>query len=143
MVKQQINIIIKNLYFKLLINNITVFIFEKFFFKKIESNIKADIFFLHSLIKKAFDIKKVNATNDDKNISAIIFLVTKNREDCQFWYNQRKSEKKDIYSWYTQSKTNIVNKFSFDKDSNKDYDSSDSSSYLDMIGKGYNNCHLK
>ena len=84
MVKQQINIIIKNLYFKLLINNITVFIFEKFFFKKIESNIKADIFFLHSLIKKAFDIKKVNATNDDKNISAIIFLVTKNREDCQF-----------------------------------------------------------
>ena len=82
MVKLQMNTIVKNLYFKLSVNNITPSIFEKFFKKKIKNNIKTDALFLYFPIKEASNIKKINTTNDNKNISATIFLVTKSREDC-------------------------------------------------------------
>ena len=55
-VKQEIDMVIKNLYFKLLADNITPSIFKKFSLEKIESNIKVDIFFFHSLIRETSDI---------------------------------------------------------------------------------------
>ena len=83
-VKQEIDAVVKNPYFKLPANNITLSILEKFFLEKIESNIKADILFLHSLIREASGVKKVNVTDGNKNMSAITPLATKNREDRQF-----------------------------------------------------------
>lgn len=49
-VKQEINTVVRNPYFKLLANNITPFTLEEFSLNKIDSNIKADALFLHSLI---------------------------------------------------------------------------------------------
>ena len=83
-VKQKMDAIIKNLYFKLSANNITPSILEKFSLEKIKSNIKVDAPFLYSLIKEASGVKKINVTNCDKNISATTPLATKNRENCQF-----------------------------------------------------------
>lgn len=80
-VKQKIDAIVKNSYFKLLANNITPSILKEFSLKKIESNIKADTSFFHSSIREASSVKKVNAANGDKNMSATILLATKNRED--------------------------------------------------------------
>lgn len=76
--------IVKNPYFKLLVNNITSSKIKKFFLDKIESNIKANALLLYSLIKKAFSVKRVKVTNDDKNISATIFSAIKNRENCDY-----------------------------------------------------------
>lgn len=140
-VKQKMNAIVKNLYFKLPANNITPSILEEFSLKKNESNIKADALFLHSLIRKASGVKKVNAANGDKNMSATTPLATKSREDCQFQHSQRESEGGDIHSRHTQSKNNTADKFSFNKDSSEGYDSSDSDSNPDVIGKGYRNCY--
>lgn len=58
MAKQKIDAVVKNPYVELLVNNITLFILEKFFLEKIKNNIKVDTVFLHSLIKKASDVKK-------------------------------------------------------------------------------------
>ena len=80
------DIIVKKIYFKLLANIITFFIFEKFFLEKIKSNIKTDVIIFYSLIKEAFGIQKVNTTNDNKNISITTFLVTKSRKNCYFYY---------------------------------------------------------
>lgn len=55
--KQEMDAIVKNLYFKLLTSNITFSIIEKFSLKKIDNNIKVAKFFLHFLIQKAIDIK--------------------------------------------------------------------------------------
>ncbi len=82
MVKQGIDALVKNLYFKLLANNITPSILEEFSFEKIKSNIKTDALFFYSLIREVSDVKKVNTTNGDKNMSTTTFLVTKNRQDC-------------------------------------------------------------
>ena len=79
-VKQEMDPVIKNPYFKLPANNITPFTLKEFSLEKIESNIKADTPFFHSLIRKAFGIKKVNAANGDKNISATTSLVTKSKK---------------------------------------------------------------
>lgn len=78
------NTVVNNLYFKLLANNITFSILEKFFLEKLKNNIKADIPFFYSLIREASGVKKVNATNTDKNMSATTSLVAKSRKDCQF-----------------------------------------------------------
>lgn len=64
-VKQKIDIVVKNSYFKLLAYNITPFILEEFFLKKIKNNIKANISFFYSLIREVSGIKKVNAANSD------------------------------------------------------------------------------
>ncbi len=76
--------VVKNLYFKLIADNITPSTLEEFFLEKIESNIKADVLFLHSLIRKASGVKKVNATDVDKNMSATTLLAMKSRENRQF-----------------------------------------------------------
>ena len=47
-VKQEIDTIIKNLYFKLSANNIIPSILEEFSLEKIENNIKVDALFFHS-----------------------------------------------------------------------------------------------
>ena len=83
-IKQKMDAVIKNPYFKLLANNITPSILKEFFLEKIENNIKADAFFLHSLIKEISGIRKVNVINDDKNISATTLLATTSKKDCQF-----------------------------------------------------------
>lgn len=57
--KQKIDTIVKNPYFKLSANNITFSILEGFSLEKIESNIKADAFFLDSLIREISDVDKV------------------------------------------------------------------------------------
>ncbi len=84
MVKQEMNAVIKNLYFKLLANNITFSTFEEFFLEKIKSNIKINALFLYSLIREVSGVKKVNTANGDKNMSATTFLIMKSRKDCQF-----------------------------------------------------------
>ncbi len=61
-------------------NNITPSTLEKFFLEKFKSNIKRNIL-LYSLIREASGIKKVNAVNSDKNMSATTPLITKSRED--------------------------------------------------------------
>ena len=130
--KQEVDTVVKNPYFKFPANLITLSILNEFSLEKIESNIKADALFLHPLIKIASSIKKVNAANNDKNMSTTTLLVTKSREDCQFWYNERESK---------GGKNNTVNKFNSDKDSNKNGDNSDSDSELDIIEKSYRNCY--
>lgn len=79
MVKQEINAIVKNIYFKLSANNITSSILEEFFLEKIKNNIKADALFLFFIIKEVSDIKKINVGNGDKNMSATISLVIKKK----------------------------------------------------------------
>ena len=74
-VKQEMDIIIKNSYFKLLANNITLSILEKFYLEKIENNIKADISFFHFLKGEAFSI------NSNKNMSITTRLMVKSIED--------------------------------------------------------------
>ncbi len=86
-VKQEMDAVVKNPYFKLPANNITPSTLEEFSLEKIESNIKADASFLHSLIREASRIKKVNAADGDKNMSAITPLVTKSREDRPFQHS--------------------------------------------------------
>ncbi len=81
-VKQEIDTVVKNPYFKLSADNITPSILEEFSLEKIKSNIKADAPFLHSLIREASGVKKVNAANGDKNIYTTTPLLTKSREDC-------------------------------------------------------------
>ena len=83
-VKPEIDIIVKNPYFKLLANNIIFSILEKFFLKKIESNIKADAPFFYSLIREVSGIKKVNTVDSDKNMSTTTPLAIKSRENRQF-----------------------------------------------------------
>lgn len=56
-VKQKIDTIVNYSYFKLPINNITLFILEKSLLEKIERNIKADIPFFHHLIREISAIK--------------------------------------------------------------------------------------
>ena len=73
MVKQEIDVVIKNLYFKLLADNITPSTLKNFFLEKIESNIKVDTTFFHSLIREASDIQKVNIINSNKNTFTSIF----------------------------------------------------------------------
>lgn len=58
-IKLKINTIIINPYFKLLVNNFSFFIFNKFFLEKIDNNIKTNKFFLQFLIKKITNIKKL------------------------------------------------------------------------------------
>ena len=131
---------VKNPYFKLPVNNITFSTFEKFSLEKIESNIKADALFLHSLIRKTSGVKKVNAIDGNKNISATTPLTMKSKKDRQFWHSQKESKRRDIHSRHTQSKNNTANKFSSNKDLSKGYDSSDSDSNPNVIEKSYRNC---
>ena len=49
-VKQEIDAVFKNFYFKLPADNITPSTLEEFSLEKIENNIKTDAFFLYSLI---------------------------------------------------------------------------------------------
>ncbi len=100
-VKQEMDAVIKNPYFKLPANNITPSILEEFSLEKIESNIKADAPFLHSLIREASGVKKVNAADGDKNMYATISLYTKSIEDHLFRYSQRESERGDVHSRHT------------------------------------------
>lgn len=78
MVQQEINEVVKNSYFKLPANNLTLSTLKESFLDKIESNIKADKLFFHFLIK---EVKKVNPANGDNNTSAITFLVVNSKED--------------------------------------------------------------
>lgn len=90
-VKQKIDAVIKNPYFKLPANNITLSTFEEFFLEKIENNLKVEVLFFHFLIREPSGIQKVNTANSDKNTSNITSLTAKNREDCHFQYSQRES----------------------------------------------------
>ena len=78
------DVVVKNFYFKLPADNITLSTFKEFSLEKIENNIKIDALFFHFLIKEASDIKKVNIANGDKNISTTTSLIIKSKKDCQF-----------------------------------------------------------
>ncbi len=80
-VKQEMDAVVKNPYFKLSTDNRTPSTLEEFSLEKIKSNIKADAPFLHSLIREASSDKKVNAANGDKKMYATALLLTKSRED--------------------------------------------------------------
>lgn len=76
--------IIRNIYFKLSINNIILFKLEGFFLEKIDNNIKANALYLHFLIRKTVGVKKVNVVKYNKDIFAIIFLTTNSRKNLYF-----------------------------------------------------------
>lgn len=57
-VKQDMNVVVKISYFKLLVNNITPSILEEFCLEKIKSNIQMDVLFFYSLIGKTSGVKK-------------------------------------------------------------------------------------
>lgn len=82
MIKQEIDTVVKNPYFNLSANNITLSIFEEFFLEKIENNLKVDTPFFHFLIRKVSGIQKVNVADSDKNMSNTTFLAAKSGEDC-------------------------------------------------------------
>ena len=87
--------------------------------------------FFSTLIKKISGIKKVNTSNGDINISTNIFLVTKSKKDCQFWYSQRENGGRE---------NNTANKFYSNKDSSKGSNSSDFDFNHNVIEKNYRNC---
>ena len=68
-IQQEMDAIVKNSYFKLSANNITLSTLKEFSLEKIKSNIKADAPFFHSLIREASDVKKVNAERTKKIVS--------------------------------------------------------------------------
>lgn len=86
MVKQELDIIVKNSYFKFSANNITLSRLSLmiFFLKKIKSNIKLDALFLNPLTKEVSAIKKVNAITNHKIIFATSCLAIKSMENCHF-----------------------------------------------------------
>ena len=90
MVKQKMNAVVKISYFKLPANNITSSTLE-FSLEKIESNLKADIPFFHSLIREASGVQKVNTADNDKNTSNTTPLAAKSRKDCHSQYSWRES----------------------------------------------------
>lgn len=80
-IKQKIDIIITNFYFKLLINNISFFIFDNFFLEKTNININANIL---PLIKKVASFKKINTINLKTNIFAIIISIANSRKNYYY-----------------------------------------------------------
>lgn len=56
MIKAKIDVIIKNLYFKLSVNNITFSILEEFFLEKIKNSLKAYVSFFYFLIKETTSV---------------------------------------------------------------------------------------
>lgn len=84
-VKHKIDAVVKNLYFKLSVNNITFFMLEKFFLEKIDNNIKVNIYFLYFLIQEAISIKIVNTTNYDNNISVTTFSIANSKKNLYFY----------------------------------------------------------
>lgn len=83
-VKQKMDAVVENLYFNLSANNITSSTLKKFSLKKIDSNIIADVSFLHCLIQEAAGVKIVNTTNYDNNTSATIFFAANSKENLYF-----------------------------------------------------------
>lgn len=77
-------VIVKNPYFKLLANNISLFILKKFFLEKIDSNIKANASFLHFLIQEIVNIKIDNTINYDHDISITTFFTTNTKKNYIF-----------------------------------------------------------
>ena len=96
-VKQEMNAIVKNLYFKLPANNITPSTLKEFCLKKIKNNITADVIFFYSLIEKASGVKKVNAGNGDKNTFITTRLAAKSIEERHFRHIQRENQGRSIY----------------------------------------------
>lgn len=113
------NVIIKDLYLKLLTNNIIFSIFKEFSIEKIESNIKENASFLHSLIRELTSIKKINAINRG---------------------NKMANSKKYLHFWNNKSKNHAINKYNFN-DSNKGNNSSNLNFDLNIISKSNRNCH--
>lgn len=86
-------------------------------------------------MREISSVKKVNAADDHKNMSATTSLTTKSRKDCQFGDTQKKHKRRDVYSQYTKIKINTINKFGFDRNSCEGCDSSSSDFNFDVIGK--------
>lgn len=84
-VKYEIDIVVKNLYFKLLANIINLYIFKELSLEKIDSNIKADVSILYFLIWEAADIGIVNTANYNSDISATTLFTANNKENLYFW----------------------------------------------------------
>lgn len=91
MIKQEIDAVVKNPYFKLPADNITPSTLGEFSLEKIENNLKADAPFFHSLIREASGVQKVNDANGDKNTSNTTPLAAKSREDRYSQYSRRES----------------------------------------------------
>lgn len=78
------DVVVRNLYFKLLVNNITLSTLKVFFLEKIDSNIKEDISFLHSLIQEITSVKIVNTADCDNNIFATTFFAANSKKTLYF-----------------------------------------------------------
>ena len=141
MIKQEMDAVVKNLYFKLPVDNITPSTFEEFSLEKIENNLKADTPFFHSLIREASGIQKVNNADGDKNTSNTTPLAAKSREDRHFQHSRRESQGGNVHSQHIQSENNTADRYSSNNDSSEGSDNSDSDSNSDIVPKSHRDCH--
>lgn len=121
--KQEIDAVVKNPYFKLWADNINPSTLEKFFLEKIDNNIKANAPFLHSLIWEAADVKIVNSANYDSNTSATTFFAANSKEYLHFWNSQ--------------SKNNVFDKYSSTDESSEGLGSNEANSDPDVVQKSH------
>ena len=136
-IKQEMDVVVKNPYFKLLADNITLSTLEEFSLEKIKSNLKADAPFFHSLIREASGIQKVNNINGDKNMSNTTHLAAKSKKDCYSQHSRRESQGKNIHFQHIQSENNTADRYNFDNDLSESSDSSDSDSDPNAVPKSY------
>ncbi len=97
-VKQEMDTVVRNPYFKLLANNITPSMLEEFSLEKIDSNIKADAPFLHFLIQEAAGVEIVNTANCDSDTSATTSSAANSEENLYFRNSQSENDVSDEYS---------------------------------------------
>lgn len=83
-IKQKIDTVLRNLYFKLPADNITLFTLEKFFLEKIDNNIKVNTTFLHSLIQEAAGVKIINTTDCEIDIFVTTLSAANSKENLYF-----------------------------------------------------------
>ncbi len=122
-VKQEMDAVLRNPYFKLPANNITLSTLEEFSLEKIDSNIKADASFLHSLIREAAGVEIVNTADCDSDTSATTYFAANSKENLHF----RNS----------QSENNISDQYNSSNESNGGLGSDESDSDPDVVQKGH------
>lgn len=118
---------VKNFYFNLSDNNITLSILEGFSLKKIDNNIKADISFLHFLIWEVVGVKIINTADYNSDTSATTPFATNN--------------KKNLHFRNSQDKNDISNKYSSSDESTEDLGSDKSDFNPDEIQKNHYDCY--
>ncbi len=121
--KQEMDAVVRNPYFKLSADNITLSTLEEFSLEKIDNNIKSDAPFLHSLIREAAGIEIVNTADCNSDTSATTSSSANSKENLHF----RNS----------QSENDVSDKYSSSDESSRGFGSDKSDSDSDAVQKGH------